>query len=831
MRRMSQPTAQNGAAQRRPPALPYQPLVIVVLAAAVGIGADRQGAIPLWACFSTAFAAVAAWFALWRRRRPRRAALALLLAVAGTAAAWHHCRWYLFARDDLGHFARAQPQPVCLEALALRAARAVPAPRNPSPMRTFNVGDRTRLLLEVVGIRDGKLWRPAAGRVELWVAGIVDHVRAGDRLRVFALLDTPSRAMNAGEFDFAEYLRGDRQLCHLNTEHPECVTLLGGGSSWSPRRLIDNVRLDGRRSLARYLDPRRSSLAAAVLLGAREQLDPEQSEAFMETGTVHLLVVAGLHVGILVAALWLLLRHLPLPRAWAATLVALVVAFYMLLTDAEPPVVRATVLVLSVCLALAVGRRTLTFNVLAAAALVVLAINPADLFHVGAQLSFLSVAGLAWFAQRPAQEQRQPALSREIEASRSWPARWLRRVARWLWRPASVGLVLWPLTLPLVMARFHLLTPIAPLVNALVWIPMVVAMTGGLALLLLGRIPLVGPLCGLVSNAAFRSIDALVDTARGFWGGHFWVPGPDNWWLVGFYGGLALLAAVPCLRPPRRWCVALLALWIAVGFAAAQIKRPRGELRCAILSVGHGSAVVLELPSGRTMLYDAGELTSPAAAAKTVAGYLWARGHTHVDAIVLSHADVDHCNALPDLLERFSVGVVYVSPVMFEESTPALDALRQAIQQARVPIRVLRAGDRLDGGPGCTLEVLHPARNGLLSTTNANSLVLAAQYAGRRIVLPGDLESPGLDDLLAEEPYHCDVLMAPHHGSRRGNATGLVGWTTPEWIVISGSHGRDYPEVEETYHAIGRKFYHTADAGAVTVTIRGGQVALETFVK
>jgi competence protein ComEC len=338
-------------------------------------------------------------------------------------------------------------------------------------------------------------------------------------------------------------------------------------------------------------------------------------------------------------------------------------------------------------------------------------------------------------------------------------------------------------------------------------------------------------LCGLVSTAAFRSMDALVATARELWGSHFWVPGPDGWWLAGFYGGLALLAAVPRLRPPRRWCVGLLALWIAVGFAAAEIKRPRGQLRCTILSVGHGSAVVLELPSGRTMLYDAGELTSPMAAAKTVAGYLWARGRTHVDAIVLSHADVDHCNALPDLLERFSVGVVYVSPVMFEESSPALGALRQAIEHARVPIRVLRAGDRLDGGPDCTLEVLHPARNGLLSTTNANSLVLAAQYAGRRIVLPGDLESPGLDDLLAEEPYHCDVLMAPHHGSRRGNATGLVGWTTPEWIVISGSHGRDYPEVEETYHAIGRKFFHTADVGAVTVTIGGGQVAMETFVK
>jgi competence protein ComEC len=307
-------------------------------------------------------------------------------------------------------------------------------------MRTFDVGDRTRLLVEIAGIRDGKLWRGASGRVELWVDGIVSEVRAGDRLRVFAQLDTPSRAMNPGQFDFAEYLRGDRQLCHLNTEHAQCVTPLGGGSSWSPRRLIDNVRLDGRHWLAHYLDPRRSSLAAAVLLGAREQLDPEQSEAFMETGTVHLLVVAGLHVAILVTALWTLLRHLALPRAWASGMVAAVVVFYMFLTDAEPPVVRATVLVLSLCLALAVGRRTQAFNILAAAALVVLALNPSDLFHVGAQLSFLSVAGLAWFAQRSAEKQKQAVLPEETEAGRSRPARccaaWVAGSGtrpRWAW--------------------------------------------------------------------------------------------------------------------------------------------------------------------------------------------------------------------------------------------------------------------------------------------------------------------------------------------------------------------------------------------------------------
>ena len=93
-------------------------------------------------------------------------------------------------------------------------------------------------------------------------------------------------------------------------------------------------------------------------------------------------------------------RRTPLPHGWAILLVAAATVFYMFLVDAGPPVVRATVLVLVACAAAALGAARLSFNSLAAAALVVLAINPNNLFHTGAQLSFLSVAGLMWFGPR-----------------------------------------------------------------------------------------------------------------------------------------------------------------------------------------------------------------------------------------------------------------------------------------------------------------------------------------------------------------------------------------------------------------------------------------------
>jgi competence protein ComEC len=252
-----------------------------------------------------------------------------------------------------------------------------------------------------------------------------------------------------------------------------------------------------------------------------------------------------------------------------------------------------------------------------------------------------------------------------------------------------------------------------------------------------------------------------------------------------------------------------------------------GRLECTFFSVGHGCSTLIELPSGQSVLYDAGQLGSPEYGARSVAGSLWSRGIRHLDAVVLSHADADHYNMVPNLLERFSVGAVYVSPVMFEHEGRSMLALRKAIREAGVPVQEVFAGDRLEGGEDCLVEVLHPPRRWVLGDDNANSIVLAIEYVGHRILIPGDLESPGLDGVLAEEPWDCDVLLAPHHGSRSSDPPGLAAWCTPEWVVISGSLRSRQPGTAAAYRAAGAQVLHTGSVGAVQVTIDAQGVNVE----
>jgi competence protein ComEC len=451
-----------------------------------------------------------------------------------------------------------------------------------------------------------------------------------------------------------------------------------------------------------------------------------------------------LHLGILAGALFWLLRQTPLPRGWAAALVAAATVFYMFLVDAGPPVVRATVLVLVACAAAYWGRRPLGFNSLAAAALVVLAINPSHLFHTGAQLSFLSVAGLMWFAPRWMTTDRdRRTLERLIAANLAWPSRMFWAVRRSVWHLMLVSLTIWLLTMPLVMARFHLCTPIAVLLNIVAWLPMAGGLIGGAVLMLVGPIaPPLAHLCGAFCNWNFRLLEWCVSAARCVPLSHFWVPGPADWWLFGFYGGLGLLAAFPRLRPPRRWCAALVALWIAVGLIVSMWPRHRDRVDCTFVSMGHGCAALVQFPSGQSLLYDAGQSGAPSAGVRTISEFLWDRGLTHLDAVVVSHPDLDHFNALPGLMERFSIGEVCVSPLMFQKRTHTVHVLQRAINAHGIPVHEIWAGNRLWAGPECSVEVLHPLRHGTLGPDNANSIVLAIDYLGREILLPGDLESP-----------------------------------------------------------------------------------------
>jgi competence protein ComEC len=813
----------------------FPPLVVLFCAILAGVTCDRRVSMSHLVWIAVAVIALGIWCLTSRWSKNQFQAGLVLIAAFCTAALWHHWHWRWFGEDELGLAANRKPVPICAEVIALSSPRRQPAPP-PNPLDTMRVDDETHLPIRITRVRDGSQWRAASGTAMLRAADMQLDIHAGDRLRIFAHLSTPAEPLNPGEPEFLLYERSERRLCRLHVDSGECIRVIENGSRCNLMYWLNRVRNHCDRNLWRHISPSRAGLAAAVLLGTREQIDRDRHDDFMITGTVHLLSISGLHVAILVYGFWMIARFGWLSRKPTLILAVIFVGLYALLTDARPPVIRAAVLVAVMCAARYTGRQALSFNTLASAGIVVIALNPASFFQTGTQLSFLAVATMASIPRALAQSATMDPLERLVGETRPWPVRAFRRLGTQAWQAARLSTIIWLVALPLVMYRFHLLSPVATILNPIVCLPMAVALFAGFGVMVFGGVlPYVAELCGSICDASLWSMEQCIAWALAWRGNHCWLPAPPYWWVFVFYTVAAVWLAIPVLRPARSWCGAILLTWLAWGLwlTAGPVARAQPEssrtLTCTFVAVGHGTSVLMELPSGKTLLYDAGRLGTAEGGARSIASVLWTRGITHLDAIVVSHADADHFNAIPDLLRRFSVGVVYVSPVMFRRDAPALGPLRASIISSEIPIREISAGDRLDTHDQVRMTVLHPSASGTTGSDNANSIVVLVEFDGIRILLPGDLETPGLEELLERAPIDCDVIMAPHHGSIRSNPAGFARWSIPEHVIISGGIGRDARPVTEAYEAAGGRVYHTAEDGAVQIVVRDRRYRITTY--
>ncbi len=213
------------------------------------------------------------------------------------------------------------------------------------------------------------------------------------------------------------------------------MRLLQVGSAFSLWEWAARLRAEGEAVFARDLSPRTAPVADALLFGGRMQMDEEIRNAFTKSGLLHVLAISGMHVAILGLLLWGIGRLAGLSVRGTSLLTIVGVVGYALLTDGNPPVIRAAVMICLYSLARLIMRRPSLTNCLALAALVILLWNPTDLFNTGTQLSFLAVLGIAWACGRrrtttePALADGEPA-SRFVATIRAWVRSLREQLAR-----------------------------------------------------------------------------------------------------------------------------------------------------------------------------------------------------------------------------------------------------------------------------------------------------------------------------------------------------------------------------------------------------------------
>ena len=820
---------------REPEHYKLPPAVKVLLAFAGGILLDRYCDIDFRIALIGSVLLLFSW--LLFRSKSVWSATALLLACLFAGSFWHHGRWNWFPANDILTTCTVDGVPVCIKARILGEGKHSAQPEH-LPFDAMPGQAKVSFEIEPLAIRDADQWRPLSGRARLEIRA--DHQRPnfGDVVVVYGSVMPFQQPTSPGQFDIQDFYRAANVTATVYVFNRDSVLVAESGNGYEAKSFLlkgflSRLRQHLNSILWKHVDQQYAGFASAILLGNREQLDYERRHKFVATGTAHLLAISGLHLGILASVFLLLYQFGLLRRRNALIATMLFVFFYAWLVEFQPPVTRAAILLQLFCLGRLIGRSGFEFNLLAIAGLLILIVNPNDLFSLGPQLSFLAVASFIVF-----KEQIAPPLSKDpidilIRSTRPWYVRAANNLTRRAKQALVISGLIWLVGLPLVAANYHLVTPIALLVNPFVLLPVACALFCGLGVLLTGLIaPPIADLFGFGLSSSLSLASGIIDFAESMPASHWWTSGPSGYAVVVFY---LLLLSLVLVQPVKRFkyfvlfSVCWLGLFWLLPFHGNKVVQRvwHQPARCTFLDMGHGSGVWVQLSDGRNLLYDAGSMSSSRFAADRISQALWSQDVEHLDAIIVSHADLDHFNAIPELVRRFSIGVVYCSVPMQESQNETTALLFETITNQEIPIRTLGWHDSAELQVDELMKVHMPPDIGTGGNDNSDSIVLSLRLGNHVLLLPGDLEKVGMKLLLQKPPVDCDIAMLPHHGSRNSQPVEFVRWSRPEKLITSSGRRKLDKSVTKSMVEIGIPVYATAERGTIRATFLPEGIQME----
>lgn len=814
---VSSATNRHQETSRRALILYRYPLLWLVLSWMIGISLAKL----VWADFHglgwplLLIIALTLIVAIASQRRSGWLSCALTFLAAVLTAIWFAMLSAPITGDSLSPLASGQGQPI-----ALRGTVASPAEWKPNthhrPDQPESQPWSTSWIVDWQEIRQLDQWTAIKSRSKLSVVGRIDRLLPGDFIQVFGELQSIPPPTNPGMYDFAARSQQDGILVRVDAKLADQIQCIN--AEWFGPYLVSRMRgLAVRavdRSIHRYVCWGQAPLASALVFGQRSQVDWEDQQQLMATGTLHMLAISGMHVEMVAAALLVLCALLSIRPLGVLIMVVGACVCYAGLAGGNPPVMRAVILVTCFAFAQYWGLKARMTNLLSLAGCFLLVSNPHNLQHVGVQLSFLAVATISIVnSSRESTSRDSTAFQELLESEMSGWKQKLLSAGRSLQAGAKISFWVWLVTTPLIWHHFHIVSPVAVPLNVVLAPPLMVGLLSGLVTGLLGWIPPIGWLAGQIAGGSLGMISGLVELSSWIPLGHWWLPSPPLWWSCIFYAVCLIWLLV--FATGRMSGLALLLLgWILLGIWL-YVPGPRGmlgwpaqaspadpELRCTFVDVGHGTSAVLELPDGRVWLYDAGSLGDELRSHQPFASVLWQLPTARIDTLIVSHADSDHYNAVVGLVKRFSIGQVVSTQQFWSNDSPGAQRISKTLKDDSIPIQTWNAGTQVELSDGAIARVLHPKSETHAESDNAHSLCLEISYAGIRLLLPGDIEGSGLQKLCELPPRRCQIIMAPHHGSLSHDPEPLLRWCQPEFVAISGGQRTAQPAVTEKYASV-----------------------------